>query len=79
MTEANPDTPVAHIRSQTRRLAIVCLTFVAVMCIGAEVALAIIGATGSDALMAVASGAVGAIGGMIVSPELDNNDPRRRT
>ena len=48
----------------TRRLIIACLFLTALVCILAEVWLAYLGQTTSDALMAIAASAVGAIGGM---------------
>lgn len=57
----------------TRRLIIWSLAAIAVLCIGAEVALAYLGKDGSDALMAIAASCVGGLGGM-ATPQRGSHD-----
>lgn len=52
----------------TRRLIVWCLATIAVVCVGAEVLLAMFSADASDALMAIAATAVGGIAGLAVPP-----------
>lgn len=54
------------ITPRTRRGIIFALTLIAVLCVMAEVVLAWIGQSGSDALMAVAASCAGGIAGMAV-------------
>ena len=56
------------ISPSTRRLIVWCLATIAIVCVGAEVLLAMFGANASDALMAIAASAVGGIAGLAVPP-----------
>ena len=58
------DDRIKGLTPRTRRGVIIALGVVALSCVAAEVILAIVGAPASDALMAVASGAVGGISGL---------------
>lgn len=60
------------ITPSTKRLIVLCLGAIGLLCVGGEIALLALGKTPPEALTVVASGAVGALGGALIPDGKDD-------